>query len=796
MICDNPDFGRDRSENAGADQQRPASPPDLSNDDLHDTSRAIKTSIVVIVAAMAIAIWAAVTTSIYFSRVAALAEMKANATNLAFAFDDEVTHSLDISAGIMEALAGRMRAEGSDMNIHAWARQLPIISGPIIEAGIIAPNGMLIASTMKPDIKPIDVSDREHFRIHIDGAFKGLFIGKPMSSRLYNQIVIPISKRVEASDGRFIGVLVMLLSPAQLTKLYKSVNLGEQGTMTLIGLDRIIRARFSKNSPEGLANIGESLAGSMSQIDALGVNQGSYIQYDTSDHIRRIHSFRRVASYPVFVNVGLGYDQGMASWWKITETILAVAAGATLFLCGMGLFLSRAITARKVAEQEITHLARTDPLTGLPNRRVFVEALQQAIDRMSRGDKGFAVHYLDLDHFKDVNDTLGHMLGDELLKAVADRLRSTIRDTDVVARFGGDEFSVLQTDIETPADAAALAAKLIEAIARPFLLGGNTVQSGTSIGIAVSEAGRTDSETILSHADLALYRAKSQGRGAYRYFTEGMDQEVRARVELAGELRDAIATQQLFLEYQPQVEIETGRISGLEALVRWRHPQKGLLSPAHFVQVAENSGLIEGLGRLITDQACRQMKHWVDAGIAPETIAVNVSAVQLRSPLVLEREIMSILRETKLSPNRLEIELTETALMEKSNMQLEVLRRLRAVGIKLAIDDFGTGFSSLDYLRQLRVDRIKIAQVFMTDIAAKENDAIIVRATVALAHALRMRVIAEGVETREQVGLLRKWNCEHAQGFYYSRPLPADAVTELLRRSIGRSTVVAQRNVA
>ncbi len=627
---------------AGPDSGRAAPHSIAPAGERRDHAKALKISIAAIVAIMVLVIWAASAISIYYSRAAALAEMKSNATNLAFAFDEEVTHTLNGSVRIMDAVAARMRAQSSDMDIYAWSRELPIITGPIIVAGIIAPNGMLIAGTRAPDFKPVDMSDREHFRVHLDGKYKGVFIGKPVTSRTDNRILIPITERVETKDGRFVGVMIFELSPALLTSLSKSLDLGESGTISLIGDDNVIRARFTKQRPEGLDGIGQYVAHNFGPGVGPESSQGSYILKANVDHVTRLYSYRRIAGYPLVVSVGLGYDEGLASWWTITMTILAVAAGATLFLGGLGLYLAREIGVRRMAERKVERLARTDPLTGLPNRRAFVEALQQAIGRTGRGGKGFAVLYLDLDHFKDVNDTLGHRVGDELLEAAGERLRSSIRVTDAVARFGGDEFAILQTDVGDPADAAALAGKLIEVIAQTFSIEGNRIQSGTSIGIAVGEPGTNDGETLLSHADLALYRAKSEGRGSYRFFTESMDTEVHARVRLADELREAIAHGQMILHYQPQVDVRDGRIKGLEALVRWNHPARGLLLPGNFIHIAEQTGLIAPLGRWVMNEACRQMKEWLDAGIAPPVLAVNISATELKIAGI-ESKILSVI---------------------------------------------------------------------------------------------------------------------------------------------------------
>ena len=441
----------------------------------------------------------------------------------------------------------------------------------------------------------------------------------------------------------------------------------------------------------------------------------------------------------------------------------------------------RDITERKHAEASALHMARHDVLTGLANREDFVEALQHPIAQAKRGGKGFAVIYLDLDHFKDVNDTLGHPVGDQLLKAVADRLRSNTRETDTVARFGGDEFAVVLPDISEPSDAGILADKLIKAIADPFAIQGNDIHTGASIGIDLFGPEAADAETLLSHADVALYRAKSEGRGSYRFFTEAMDAEVRARVTLGAELREAIDGGQLFLAYQPQVAVDSERITGVEALVRWHHPTRGILGPELFIPLAEKIGLVTKLGRWVLWTACRQAKAWMDEDFAPIRIAVNVSVLQFKTPMALETEITAALAETGLPPELLELELTETVVMTASQEHYDILPRLRQAGVTLALDHFGTGYSSLEYLSQFPADRIKIAQNFVKHLETMPRDAAIVKATIGLAREMGIKVIAEGVETREQLELLKGWGCPEVQGFYFAAPLMVEDVTLLMR---------------
>jgi diguanylate cyclase (GGDEF)-like protein/PAS domain S-box-containing protein len=442
----------------------------------------------------------------------------------------------------------------------------------------------------------------------------------------------------------------------------------------------------------------------------------------------------------------------------------------------------RDITERKQADERIRMMARRDFLTGLANRAEFVERLQEEIARADRNQTGFAILYLDLDHFKDVNDTLGHPIGDSLLQSVGQRLSSVVREADIVARFGGDEFAIIEVDAREPSDAASLANKVLEKLREPFSIQGNDIHIGASIGIDMYGRARPSAETLLSHADVALYRAKSEGRDDYRFFTEEMDGEVRERVALARDLREGMARGEFFLMYQPQVDIETGQIKTFEALVRWRHPSRGLVSPAGFIDAAEKSGLIVPLGHWILHEACRQTKEWLDAGLAPPRIAVNLSAVQLKTPRALEQEIHAILAKTGLPAELLELELTESVLLDSSPERRGVLLRLRDKGVRIALDDFGTGYSSLGYLSDFPIDLIKIAQTFMLDLRVKSGNAAIVRAAIGLANELGLQVVVEGVETKEQLKMITSWGARVVQGYCFSKPVSAAEVSALLHQ--------------
>ncbi|MFI5020896.1 MAG: EAL domain-containing protein [Alphaproteobacteria bacterium] len=444
--------------------------------------------------------------------------------------------------------------------------------------------------------------------------------------------------------------------------------------------------------------------------------------------------------------------------------------------------LQQEVIERERAEEMIIHSARHDFLTDLPNRMMFRERLKQEIGRVKRGDNSFAVLFLDLDQFKDINDTLGHQMGDQLLVAVAERLKQGLRQVDTVARLGGDEFAVIQTGLSDPADAAVLSTKLIDVLSSPFSVEGHEVHITASVGIAVCTPDVADEHAILTQADLAMYEAKNQGGRRYCFHLPEMDKEIRARAALVEDLRGGITRGELELYYQPQVNLDSGVIVGVEALVRWRHPTRGLLAPGKFIGEAERSGLILELDRFVLWEACRHGRAWLDAGVAPPVLAVNVSSSVLKRGAQYLESLDRALRETGYPPERLELELTETVFMETTHAHREILDALKQIGVRIALDDFGTGYSSLAYLRMFPIDRIKIAQVFVSRLPADANDAAIVEAITKLAAALRISLIAEGVETQEQLQFLRARGCVEAQGYYFSRPVPPEAATALIRR--------------
>ena len=430
------------------------------------------------------------------------------------------------------------------------------------------------------------------------------------------------------------------------------------------------------------------------------------------------------------------------------------------------------ITERKQAEQRIEFLAYNDPLTGLPNRVLLEDRLAQAIAQAERKRNGLALVFMDLDNFKKINDSLGHAAGDALLKEVAARLKSCVRDTDTLSRQGGDEFVLILRDLHGAESSLPVLTKVMEKLQEPYVCEGNEISTSASLGVAVYPQDGSDFDILRKKADMAMYRAKEAGRNTYRFFDEAMDEEAVEHLLMRSGLRRAIERGEFVLHYQPQVDIASGRVIGAEALLRWEHPEFGLVYPDRFIPVAEDSGLIVPIGAWVIQEACRQTRRWQEAGLPELVMAVNLSAMQFRRGAI-EDTVAQALADSGLMPALLELELTESILLQDVEQVMTSLQRLKQLGVQLAIDDFGTGYSSLSYLKRFDIDKLKIDRSFVRDLVSDPDDAAIVRAIIQMAHSLGLKVIAEGVETAELLLQLRSFGCDEAQGYHYARPMPA-----------------------
>jgi diguanylate cyclase (GGDEF)-like protein/PAS domain S-box-containing protein len=474
---------------------------------------------------------------------------------------------------------------------------------------------------------------------------------------------------------------------------------------------------------------------------------------------------------------GLTRPDGVQRFIRISGEPVFDDGGTFLGYRGVG----RDVTQAALAEQKVHELACYDSLTGLPNRNMFFGELNRTIARARREHREFAVCFIDLDRFKAINDTLGHQAGDELLEAMADRLRTSLRESDVVARLGGDEFVVLLEGC-TPADLGRVANKMLASIGEPLMLHGCTLDVTCSIGIGIFPADGDDAATLLKHADAAMYLAKERGKNNVQFYTAELADLAERQFALESELRLALARDELFLHYQPKIDLATGEMRSVEALLRWEHPQRGLVPPNDFIPLAEERGLIVPIGRWVIQAACRQMREWRRAGLAVPAVAVNLSARQFASETLIE-DLVRALEEHDIEPSQFEVELTESALMADPERANQVLRQVDAMGVRISIDDFGTGYSSLSYLKRFPARTVKIDRSFIRGLPADTNDAAITQAVIAMAHSLGLAVVAEGVECETQLQTLREMGCDEVQGYLLGRPMPpADLALRMERR--------------
>jgi diguanylate cyclase (GGDEF)-like protein len=608
---------------------------------------------------------------------------------------------------------------------------------------------------------------------------------------------LEFSRRLDAPNGAFDGVVIVAVDATYFVSGYEPAQLGEHGVLGLIGTDGIFRVRRT----------GDAVF-SGDTIDYASVVTGDEDQEATVstsgwDGVQRWTSARELYGFPLAVLIGLSVDEQMAPahaqariyrWWA------ALASVAVVVLMGVLGRLSWQLVQGRLRENEtklahaqrVEYLAYHDGLTGLPNRSLFSKLLSQSISEAHRYNRQLAVAFLDLDRFKQINDTLGHEAGDQLLQEVAVRLKDCVRESDTVARLGGDEFVVLLPELSDGAYAATVAQKILLLVAKAFTLIGQEFRVTASIGISTYPQDGLDEQTLTKNADIAMYQAKAEGKNNFQFYSEKLNAHSLERLTLESSLRHALERNEFRIDYQAKRDIASGRITGMEALLRWEHPDLGTIMPLQFIPVAEETGLIIPIGKWVLKTVCSQNVTWQGQGLPRLSVAVNLTERQFLDDQLLH-DLTSILNATGMDPHLLELELTESLLIHEVEDMLRILTGLKALGVRIAVDDFGTGYTSLATLQRFPLDTIKIDRSFIRDIVGSAEDTGLTDAIIAMGKSLSLTVVAQGVETREQAEFLRIHACDEIQGFYFNKPLPPHEFAELLRDQATEITYIGKR---
>jgi diguanylate cyclase (GGDEF)-like protein len=655
-------------------------------------------------------------------------------------------------------------------------------------------NGVIVESTRPAELK--SVADQDTYRKQLDSDV--FFIG-PIPRGPTGDARLQFSRRLSGPNGAFDGVVIVAVAADYFVSGYDAAKLGGHGVLGLVGVDGVFRVRRSGDfevSGDAI-DYASAVAGADSDETDVAVTISRW------DGVRRWTSARELYGFPLAVLVGLSVDEQMIVARAQMRTTLGWAAFGSLLVVTLAGLLGRMSwqlaqgraregeTKLKHAER-VEYLAYHDGLTGLPNRSMFSKALSQSISEAHRYDRRLAVAFLDLDRFKQINDTLGHEAGDQLLKEVATRLKGCVRDSDTVARLGGDEFVVLLPQLEDEKYAAIVAQKILAAAARPFSLMGQEFRVTASIGISTYPQDGLDEQTLTKNADIAMYQAKAEGKNNFQFYSEKLNANSLERLTLESSLRHALERNEFRLHYQAKRDIASGRITGMEALLRWEHPDLGTVAPMQFIPVAEETGLIVPIGKWVLRTVCLQSIAWQKQGLPALSIAVNMTARQFLDEQLLN-DVATILQETGMAPQLLEIELNESLLIHDVENTMRILTGLKGIGVRIAVDDFGTGYSSLAMLQRFPLDTIKIDRSLMRDFLGTTDHTGLADAIIAMGKSLSLTVVAQGVETKEQADHLRAHACDELQGFYFKKPLPVDEFTLLLQTQATEITYVGKR---
>lgn len=730
-----------------------------------------RTPIVIFGLALIATIWLAVIVQIASEREATRSTALHEVNNLSLVFAQGVNRTASDLDRIIKYLRASYERNGHKADWPKLVQEEYTANRQSVQIAIIDAAGMMITSTkMLYPAKPVDLSDREHYRVHVESTEDRLFISKPLIGRASQSWSVQFTRRLTDASGKFAGVVVISLDPSYLTRAYTNVDLGHSGGLALVGDDGIVRAEGGVFT----GYLGKALPTEAAETSAKVGDGGVEIRLAEPGEPLRAIAVRDIEGFPLKIVIARSDFLGESAWARNRMSYLLGAL--VLTLCVL-LVMAATLRRRRQYETQLNQLARFDCLTRLSNRHEFHAQLKSLlVGSDSANVPPFAVHVIDLDRFKEVNDLYGHPTGDKLLAAVGERIRAGTRSNDTIARLGGDEFAVIQRGITTGDSVIELAKRLCSEIGKPYVIDGNYVEIGASIGIVEKGHAFQENAELLRAADLALYAVKSNGRNSVCLFEERMNEEAKARRELEIGLKEALAVGGFDLHYQPIVDIKSGKVTGYEALLRWCHPVRGNVPPSQFIPIAEQTGLIVEIGAWVLRRACEEIACRSDSLI----VSVNISVVQFRMTDVAAT-VARVLAQTGLAATRLKVEITESLLLSHGEQPLAQINSLRALGVQVSIDDFGTGYSSLTYLQNYPVDCVKIDRSFVNNLGSGRNATAIIKAIVALASGMGMATVAEGVETKEQLDELSVLGCREVQGYLLSRPKPASEILPPVR---------------
>ena len=719
-------------------------------------------------------LWIVILSRLQVEKESAYRESAASAAILSAALEQHTIKAIHQVDQLTRFIKYEFEKSPEHFDLRTTVDKGVVQSDTLIQISMIDKDGKLIATTADSDPKPIDLSDRQHFLIHKSENDDRLFISTPVLGRVSRHWTLQITRRLNYPDGSFAGVVVVSEDPAYFTNdFYNNAAIGKDGVISVVSDSGVVLARRTGSTPQTPGTF--SAAGNYPTGRHV-----SGVYDDPIDSVSRIVSYRHIDGYPLGVLVGLSEKEELADYYHTRDVYLLMGAFITLALVAFFGVSTGLISKLLGREREMIDLVEYDALTELPNRYHTLKMLKTQVGQPNNVGR-LALLYIDLDNFKTVNDTLGHNAGDAVLKMTATRLEDTVGDAGMLARIGGDEFVVVMRGDHVEEAATRLAEAVEQTLREPFDLQGSAFVLHASIGIALHTIADESEIDLLKKADLAMYSAKDAGKGCYAFYSPVLAHRADHLMKWEQQLRVALAEGQLFLAYQPKVDLTNRCITGFEALVRWDHPTQGLISAADFIPVAESTGLIVPIGDFVLESACRQLSLWQRQGHGALTLAINISSVQFWRGDILDT-VSRCLRESNVPPYRLELEITETAMMEYPDLVSEKIFALKRLGVRIALDDFGTGYSSLSYLNRFAVDTLKVDKSFVQAIPHDRSVCVMVSAIIGLARSLGLNVVVEGTETEEQIAWLTSVGHVEAQGFLFSRPVPASEIGGLIEK--------------